>query len=337
MSKKNNKKVNLKSSILLLLVMAILLTSSTYAWFTANKTVRVSTLDVNVEAKNGLQISSDGTTWKTVLANEDISPDALYASGTGTYTSNKNQIPETMEPVSTVGEIDTDGTMKMYYGSVLPDEDGDYALVATKETDKRGTTGKYIAFDVFLKVETTTSLMLTTNSKVEYVGELDKGLQNASRVAFCLEGTVPTGSDLADIQGLNSAVSHGAVGSTTYIWEPNSDVHSAAAVANAKDTYGITTSQTAADAIEYWGIKAGFEESIKLAATHGDESDADIFTKVAPDYVTAKTQADNTNIFTLNAGITKVRVYMWIEGQDVDCENSASGSDIAYSLEFTAI
>ena len=26
---------------------------------------------------------------------------------------------------------------------------------------------------------------------------------------------------------------------------------------------------------------------------------------------------------------------MWIEGQDVDCENNASGTDISYNLQFT--
>ena len=38
MSKKreNKRKVDLKSAILLLLLLAILLTASTYAWFTAN-------------------------------------------------------------------------------------------------------------------------------------------------------------------------------------------------------------------------------------------------------------------------------------------------------------
>ena len=38
---------------------------------------------------------------------------------------------------------------------------------------------------------------------------------------------------------------------------------------------------------------------------------------------------------TLQAGITKVKVYMWVEGQDVDCENSASGSDISFSFELS--
>ena len=41
------------------------------------------------------------------------------------------------------------------------------------------------------------------------------------------------------------------------------------------------------------------------------------------------------DIFTLSAGITKIRMYMWIEGQDVDCENTASGTDISFNVQFT--
>ena len=43
----------------------------------------------------------------------------------------------------------------------------------------------------------------------------------------------------------------------------------------------------------------------------------------------------DTAILNLKAGITKVRIYMWVEGQDVDCENSASGSDIQYNIQFS--
>jgi hypothetical protein len=37
----------------------------------------------------------------------------------------------------------------------------------------------------------------------------------------------------------------------------------------------------------------------------------------------------------LAAGITKYRIYLWVEGQDVDCENNASGTDIQYDLSFS--
>ena len=37
----------------------------------------------------------------------------------------------------------------------------------------------------------------------------------------------------------------------------------------------------------------------------------------------------------LSSGVTKFRIYMWIEGQDVDCENYAANSDIEYNLSFS--
>lgn len=37
----------------------------------------------------------------------------------------------------------------------------------------------------------------------------------------------------------------------------------------------------------------------------------------------------------LYPGEGKIRVYMWVEGQDVDCENSASGATINFDLQFT--
>ena len=40
-------------------------------------------------------------------------------------------------------------------------------------------------------------------------------------------------------------------------------------------------------------------------------------------------------VFSLKAGITKVRMYMWIEGQDVDCADDAPGSNIAFELQLT--
>jgi hypothetical protein len=53
------------------------------------------------------------------------------------------------------------------------------------------------------------------------------------------------------------------------------------------------------------------------------------------DYSTVAGFSTNFSGLTLQRGITKVRVYMWIEGQDVDCENSASGGNITYGLQIT--
>ena len=37
------------------------------------------------------------------------------------------------------------------------------------------------------------------------------------------------------------------------------------------------------------------------------------------------------------AGITKVRIYMWLEGQDVDMDNSVAASQLLYNVEFAMI
>ena len=52
-------------------------------------------------------------------------------------------------------------------------------------------------------------------------------------------------------------------------------------------------------------------------------------------YSTNETFADRFAFLSLTSGITKVRIYMWIEGQDVDCENNASGGSITYNLQIT--
>ena len=40
---------------------------------------------------------------------------------------------------------------------------------------------------------------------------------------------------------------------------------------------------------------------------------------------------------SIPAGITKVRVYMWLEGQDVDMENNAAASKLRYDLELAML
>ena len=323
---KNKKKLNLRSSLLVLLLIAILLIASTYAWFTANTVVTISTLNVHVEAKGGLQISADGINWKTVLSNDDIAPDKLT-----TYAANVNQIPTTLEPVSTTGNV-TDGKMDMFYGvvtaaTVASDgiKLGDFTLTTTKETDKHGTTGKYIVFDAFLKVDTNQPLSLTKNSGVKAdTASDDRGLKNAARVAF-----VPSTDVAAD--GASTDAIQGLVpGGTAYIWEPNYNVHTAAAVSAASSIYGQKTATTDENPLPYYGVKDETKKPVPL-----NSKDEASFAVVTPSIQTKEANDETKTVCNLSKGITKVRIYMWIDGQDVDCENNASGSDITYDVQFS--
>ena len=58
--------------------------------------------------------------------------------------------------------------------------------------------------------------------------------------------------------------------------------------------------------------------------------------EVTPNIVTPETYTGSyKQVIRLNAGVTKIRVYMWVEGQDVDCENNASGTDISYNVQLS--
>ena len=54
------------------------------------------------------------------------------------------------------------------------------------------------------------------------------------------------------------------------------------------------------------------------------------------DFYTTSGFNNNVKMFNIKNGISKIRVYMWIEGQDVDCENNASIGNVALSLQFSS-
>ncbi len=332
MRKKTKRNLKIAYLMLLLVLTILMLSSTSYAWFTANRIVTVNTINVHVAASGGVEISADGTTWKAIIMPEDIT--GVHST---TYPTSVNQIPYQLEPVSTAKDIDTaNGYLKMYYGVTDNNDEGDYILTSTRSIEREGngldSDGKFIVFDLFFKTSSETTLYLTNESKVTYTDpEREKGIANAARIAFVDEGTVPVGTDLRTIQGLKNASRD-----RTYIWEPNYDVHTNAAIANARDTYGITTTQTGAQRINYDGVATDISHSdLILLKDANSRRYPGKFKPITIDYPTRKNFTDYVQAFSLNGGITKMRVYMWIEGQDVDCENNASFDDIQYDLQLT--
>ena len=331
-NKRKNKKRKLLLVLLMLLLTFVTLSTSTYAWFTANKTVTVNSINVNVAATNGLQISVNAIEWKTIITNEDIQKiidEIATDPSTATYPSAVNQLPNSsamLSPVSTVGSL-TDGKMNMYLGTVSSDAGGNLTLTAEQSVETSSKTGgNFVAFDLFFQVQSQSDIYLTSNSTVTSGANNNTGIHNAGRVAFIDNGYLAAGSNTANIQALKE-------GKDVVIWEPNTDVHTAAAVNAAYGTYQLSTQETGAARLEYYGVKAPITEGVALNSTN-----AEFFEKVTPD-LTSVAAGIPTNaylkVLTLNPGITKVRVYMWVEGQDVDCENNASGGSVSYNIQFS--
>lgn len=323
----NNNSKKILTAFLMLIVTAISLTTASYAWFTENTTVTVDSIDVNVSAANGIQVSVDAVNWKANISTNDITANA--------YTGNTNQLPNQIVPVSTIGDVDaTTGFMKMYKGSIEADATTahGYRLVAEQSIEKAGTTGDFIAFDLFLLTTQATTVYLTTSSDVVATAA-DTGLKNAARVAFLYEGSAATGAS-ADAIALKGAASHSAGGATNMFWEPNSNIHTAAGVAQANN-YGETTYDATTVVPNYYGIKAAIAAN---PAVDYQSKVTTYFDQVTPDIQTPNGNTANgeyKTLFNLAAGINKVRIYGWVEGQDYDCENNASGSNITFNIQIS--
>ena len=334
-SNKNTRKRRKRKLLLLLLLLFVtgtMLTTSTYAWFTANETVGVNTITVNIAAQNGIQVSADGTTWKSVVQTTDLT--SVHAT---TYKSSINQIPATLEPVSSGLNVSSDGRLEMFHGQVVADADGNWILSSAPsvETESNGatSTGKFVAFDLFFKSDTTTNLYMTSNSKVTTTDAADRGIKNATRVAYVILGQTTATDTVANIQKLGT---ENATSSPVYMWEPNYNVHTEAAIAHARDTYGLDVSATQDSAVAYDGIIAEItaDAKVKVGEANATKHSTN-FKTVTPSYKTIEGNATSTQIFGLEAGVTKVRIYMWVEGQDIDCENAASGGNVSFDLQFS--
>lgn len=318
------KKRRVLIMILLVCFLILIFGVSTYAWFSSNTHATIESIDINVATVTGIQVSVDAINWDNIVTREQI--ENAYK----TYRGAENQMPDTLSNVSTAGLV-TRGKMDMFYG-ITAEVDSNYQLTTSKAEeiqcvgDEECKDKHYIAFDIFLLVTTPASIAITANSNViPQPGAVDKGCQNAARVGFIVEGSVAGGESLA-AQNLKS-------GTKSYIWEPNYDVHTADGVLAAKYIYGINTSLSGGSRLPYKGVNAAFNTPIFIDKT----DNSPYFSTVTPKVATTKEFSNDQYIFDLAAGISKVRIYMWLEGQDVDMENNASDSKLQYNLELSMI
>ncbi len=320
---KEKRKKRLRILFLLLLLTGLMLGFSTYAWFTANRIVSVNSLNVKIDSQGGIEISVDGLNWKTAINEDELK------GATDTYAASINQLPESLEPTSTVGTV-VGGFMNMYRGTTSGNDDGDYILTTTKSNEALGTEGDYLAFDIFLKVDKAGPAYLTPESTVIFTGSSNAGAENAIRIAFLDEGTTAIGSSRNAIQSLR-----GGTTNDLYIWEPNSNTHSPTGIANAYSLFGLSIGANNA-ALSYSGVSGEISaaQNITLANATAAKNPA-YFSNVNVNYKTETDFNTNRQVFDFKAGITKYRVYIWLEGQDVDCENGSSSGNLEFKFQFT--
>ncbi len=350
-SKKNKKKSEMNAMFFIILLALVIFIISTYAWFSTQRNVSITNLNGTVEVAEGLEISLDAQNWSNglVLGEEEGQLDIIDDA----YAGNKNLKPSEMLPVSTLGQVSgQQKDLQMLRGKItnsiqLSDIK---AMVETESNPDSDTFPGYFAFDVFLKNsskqdELDDVLQLNYDSSLEIM-ETDKsstGLQNTARVAFAkYNGTSDVMADQATILKETAGIGVGA--GTSYItdvaiWEPNSNDHvdyivqnnnkitGAGASFNATtqmDTYALKSTsigQTIADIYKWDGTESYLAKQNVLQTTKTSTEDYSIAEGVQN--LVSTTDGSTTFGIAPNA-ICRIRIYLWLEGQDVDCINYAS-------------
>lgn len=294
--KKTFKKRAFISAIAMLIVSAIVLTSATYAWFSMAKRVEVESMELNVTSPEGIQISANTSAFTTKLTVDDIKGES--STRFTAYEGNINNIPETVKPSSSA--FATSGFLPKFFDGSINDQ-GKMDVYARDDVGSG-----FVAFDLFIKVKAATTVKFGSST---VTCEANPELPTAMRIALVRCGTVAEKADAATIK----SVLPGNAPGLKVIYELDASSHTAAATAlgasGVMETKGI---QSAGLNI---ATNNPFTNTINGAAINA----------------TIATAASAAKI-DVNAGITRVRVYMWMEGNDVDCANDVAGATINFNL-----
>lgn len=296
--KKTFKKRAFISAIAMLIVSAIVLTSATYAWFSMAKKVEVESMELNVTSPEGIQISANTSAFTTKLTADDIT--GASSTRFKAYEGHINNIPETVKPSSTI--LENSGSKINWFDGSINDLG---KMVISKVNNEVGS--GFVAFDLFVKVKDAQtvkfgSTTVTCADNPEVV--------TAMRVALISYGTVEEKADASAIQ--NGKI----VGRTTY--ELDATNHTS----------------TVNDLIASGKAIPTFKGIRSTGTSTTDSNFTNIVTNTSYTYDLLGTLAKTSSAATINvgAGITHLRVYMWMEGNDVDCANDVAGSTINFNL-----
>ena len=328
------RKINPKVTKFIIVMFGILLIASSYAWFSTNLNVKIRTFNMIVMKNGDLTISFDGVNFARSI---EITKGAIYSNLGEIYPNYYTQWPTRgLIPVSSPGLLDSNSKNLAIFetNGVLykrKDPERGFVKVGLSKETRPYEHSKYLAFDIFIKNETgspvSDNLYLTSNTIMVAPDEEDEemlGLVNSFRLGLVRIGSVPHSATTQEIQNINCNNNCQAI-----IYEPNHTIHTPLSIERAKK-YNVRLIN-GNEFPTYAYIKDGgpiYLENAVSGSTNMDQS----FFKLQD---TLTEEDIEEPIFPIPDGITKFRVYVWIEGQDIDSlESDSKGTEVEISIDF---
>lgn len=238
-------KKQLLAAVAMVLVAAVALGSSTYAWFVASGTVEAYGMKVQAQSEGGLAISYGGEAWGTSASGGITEAVRLYPASTKDLAAWSHATAQASNDPAAVQSSRTDITDTVVQGTSVPDNNG-YVLM--REFQIRSTAADALSKGLYVKNVTVQSAKQT--------------MSTALRVGVRYVDSKNTGNNKAYIYGpveLNGGAESGNKPSDNYKWYKDANDETGSVVTLAK--VGETTSPILDDSTT---ISAATNAAIKV-------------------------------------------------------------------------
>lgn len=323
------KEIKFDLILFLLFITGIVFIYASYAWFQSSLDVKFDSIKIKAATDNNLSISLDGIDWGNSIS---ISKENIIDNLNNSYPNHTNRWAGQLTTVSTVGMLESnEGKFSVFSNksSFVRNDKNKFAITSVlNDESKSSTRSEYLAFDIFLKNGSNSpyseNLFIKNWDSIFSVKDMDNAfILRGVRFGMTYINSTPSSSNIITVQNMICPQN----GCKQFIFEPDSThtqntidflkLNNVDVDVNRKMiTYGIINE---ANRVNVW--------------TGMDGSPFDI------DYSIFSLQSTTTDlsqpIFQIPSGISKYRIYIWLEGQDADIiKFSSPGYKFNFNLSF---
>lgn len=312
--KDKKKRAHLALYFYMVLILLILTTVSTYAWFSLSITPRVSNLSIYINAFPGMEISTDPTTneWSQLISYEDLFEEN-YKLRPATWSEKEQRFfgatysidgrrRDIWEPLSDERHANSDSRENYYCIGTIYARTGSGVKVslapAVAVDHGLGASGTYLIGDP------------EWNSNTIMHDDAGKGAQYALRIGI-------------KVTKYNEDMTPTDQATEFYVYEPNADKHT-----NGIEGYIATPSVD--------GDKSIVPDERLVTQTTSSWSEIEPVERDVLLYELGDFDGSSELFVLQKDEIAKIELYIWLEGQDVDCTNEIADARVIANLQFNA-
>lgn len=310
-----NKKLNTLLYLWILIILLLLLVVASYTWFSLSQTPRVSDMQLHVTTGTGLKLALTPD-----AAEEDWKQELDFADMVGDHAPLKPVTWSQAQQSFLSIRYGLDGRMSNQWQPLTDeananrDDSNGYYVVGTfyGTTDTDCTVSLAEAVELNEGENGAGTYVIGTpvwNEQTILHDDGGYGAESAIRLGFRITPVLPDGSQKPNTQ------------SEFFIYEPNCDKHVSGNI-----DYSPTSSID--------GMETLIDEShlfLQTASTWSEVSPVqrDVTMKMLGDFTS------DTTLFSIDNGeIVKIQIYIWLEGQDIDCTNEIDDAQIVANVQF---